>query len=253
MDSTEFVEFKLSRIEPATHDTKLLSYTITPEGRFRKLETYPVSFCVQLRTPLGDLVRPYTPISQDDTSLQFIIKAYDQGKMSQFLCNQKLGDNIAVLGPLPTIKYTPNEFKKIGMICGGTGVTPMFQILKEMFRDSDEPATEVTMLYSSRTEHDIVLRNSLLEMAKNHPKRFHLHLVVSEPSSSWQGIAGKIHRSMIAHYLHSPQEPKSIIMVCGPPSMMEDLAGRKNPDRTQGPLKGVLKELGFTESQVYKF
>ncbi len=43
------------------------------------------------------------------------------------------------------------------------------------------------------------------------------------------------------------------MQVCGPPPMMKAISGDKAKDKSQGPLEGVLKDVGYTESQVYKF
>ncbi|KAF3510366.1 hypothetical protein F2Q69_00000847 [Brassica cretica] len=45
----------------------------------------------------------------------------------------------------------------------------------------------------------------------------------------------------------------TLILVCGPPGMMEHVSGGKAPDWSQGEVKGILKELGFTEQMVFKF
>ena len=44
-----------------------------------------------------------------------------------------------------------------------------------------------------------------------------------------------------------------VVYVCGPPGMMNHISGDKNPDKSQGELKGLLKKLEFSEAQVYKF
>ena len=43
------------------------------------------------------------------------------------------------------------------------------------------------------------------------------------------------------------------MQVCGPPPMMKALSGDKAQDKSQGPLSGLLKDLGFTEEGVFKF
>jgi len=60
--------------------------------------------------------------------------------MSQFLEKMKLGDTIDVKGPLGHFIYDGKSqyrnsgkkgtAKKMSMIAGGTGITPMFQIIK---------------------------------------------------------------------------------------------------------------------------
>ena len=35
---------------------------------------------------------------------------------------------IEIKGPFPKLPYTANMKKEIGMMCGGTGITPMLQV-----------------------------------------------------------------------------------------------------------------------------
>lgn len=37
----------------------------------------------------------------------------------------KIGDQVSMKGPKGQMKYTPKYAKQIGMIAGGTGITPM--------------------------------------------------------------------------------------------------------------------------------
>lgn len=48
----------------------------------------------------------------------------------------------------------------------------------------------------------------------------------------------------------------SIILVCGPPPFMESVSGDKdfsNTPPSQGELKGILKDIGYSSRMVYKF
>jgi len=49
--------------------------------------------------------------------------------MSQKVESMNIGDKIEVRGPSGQMKYTPNMKSKIGMIAGGSGITPMLQVL----------------------------------------------------------------------------------------------------------------------------
>jgi cytochrome-b5 reductase len=40
----------------------------------------------------------------------------------------KIGEEMAVRGPKGNFNYTPNMCRAIGMIAGGTGITPMLQV-----------------------------------------------------------------------------------------------------------------------------
>jgi len=42
------------------------------------------------------------------------------------------------------------------------------------------------------------------------------------------------------------------VVICGPPGQVNAVAGKKEGPK-QGPVGGILKELGYTEDQVFKF
>jgi cytochrome-b5 reductase len=43
------------------------------------------------------------------------------------------------------------------------------------------------------------------------------------------------------------------IQVCGPPPMINAIAGPKGPNYTQGEVGGFLKKLGYNSDNVFKF
>ena len=51
---------------------------------------------------------------------------------------------------------------------------------------------------------------------------------------------GYITSGMLQEHLPPPGD-KSLVLVCGPPPMMKAISGDKLPDRSQGPLEGMLR------------
>ena len=43
------------------------------------------------------------------------------------------------------------------------------------------------------------------------------------------------------------------VFVCGPPPLYKAISGTKTSPTEQGELSGILKELGYSQEQVYKF
>jgi cytochrome-b5 reductase len=121
--------------------------------------------------------------------------------MSQHLERMKIGDTIQVRGPngllvykgkgqfaiKPDKKKPPviQKYKKIGMIAGGTGITPMLQLIRQVFKDSNDE-TNLWMLYANQTENDILLRKELEEVEKEHSDRFKLWYTVDRPADDWK-------------------------------------------------------------------
>ena len=47
---------------------------------------------------------------------------------------------------------------EIGMIAGGSGITPMWQIIQDVFQNSQNDKTKIHLLFANKTEGDILLR-----------------------------------------------------------------------------------------------
>lgn len=71
-------------------------------------------------------------------------------------------------------------------------------------------------------------------------------------SADWSGGVGYITKEVVEKHLPAPQ-PENLILVCGPPGMMNALSGDKLPDKSQGPVTGLLKDMGYDSDTVYKF
>eukprot|EP01053_Blabericola_migrator_P001008 Blabericola_migrator_1__1007@NODE_1254_length_4974_cov_113_661300_g647_i1_p1_GENE_NODE_1254_length_4974_cov_113_661300_g647_i1NODE_1254_length_4974_cov_113_661300_g647_i1_p1_ORF_typecomplete_len284_score35_26NAD_binding_1/PF00175_21/8_8e29FAD_binding_6/PF00970_24/1_2e11FAD_binding_6/PF00970_24/3_4e03NAD_binding_6/PF08030_12/0_00014_NODE_1254_length_4974_cov_113_661300_g647_i126523503 len=246
-------EYRLIKSEVLTHDTKRLTYEITPdvEGAPRKVPEYPVTSCALLMMSNDKVKRPYTPTDQTETSLEFIIKGYPTGKLSQRLVDQTVGDSIVIQGPVPELPYEANKYKKVGMLCVGTGIAPMYQVLRKIL-SNPEDNTEIILLYGSRHEEDIILRDEVEQMAREHANRMKLYLYLSKPDENYRGLTGRINKAEVEKYL-GPAQPGTMVLVCGTPDMVKDMAGTVGPKQEQGVLEGALKELGYTEETVFKF
>jgi NAD(P)H-flavin reductase len=52
-------------------------------------------------------------------------QSYPTGNISKYFSELNVGDQVSMKGPKGQMKYTPTYAKDIGMIAGGTGITPM--------------------------------------------------------------------------------------------------------------------------------
>ncbi|KAI6681706.1 hypothetical protein NL676_035587 [Syzygium grande] len=256
LNPDKWIEFKLQDTARVSHNTQLFRFSFDPNA---KLGLH-VASCILTRAPIGQdadgktkyVVRPYTPISDPDAKGYFdlLIKVYPEGKMSQHFAILKPGDAVEVKGPIEKFKYTPNMKKHIGMIAGGTGITPMLQVIDAVLKNPDDN-TQVSLLYANVSPDDILLKQKLDILAASHPN-LKIFYTVDNPSKNWKGGKGYISKDMVLKGLPAPSED-ALILVCGPPGMMKHISGDKAKDRSQGELTGILKELGYTEQMVYKF
>ncbi|DAZ92840.1 TPA: hypothetical protein N0F65_000520 [Lagenidium giganteum] len=247
----EFRSFKVSEVESLTPNTKRLRLELPSKND--ETGVHAASFLMAKATINGRTVtRPYTPtnLSEEKGFVDLVVKGYPNGKMSKHLVELQVGDSLEIKGPIPKFKYEANMFKKVALIAGGSGLTPCLQIAKQICLDESDK-TEVVMIFANQTEEDIIMRDEIDEMQRKYPQ-FKVYYVLSKPSASWKGYTGHVNKEMLKELLPSASD-EHFVGVCGPRGMMEAVSGGKGRRGSQGELRGILKELGFAEHQVFKF
>jgi cytochrome-b5 reductase len=199
------------------------------------------------------VIRPYTPISTNTQigSFDLLVKDYgESGRMSNYLCKMKKGQEIAFKHIDFNVKMqAPFPFKTVSMLVGGTGITPMIQALHAILGDQSCEA-KVIVLYGSRVSSDILGKELLDSWCDKFSRLEVVHVLSHEPDdSSWTGARGHISKEMIAKFFPDPKDSDNIIFICGPPPMYDVFSG----PRDQKELSGVLDEMGYKAEQVYKF
>lgn len=103
------------------------------------------------------------------------------------------------------------------MICGGSGITPMFQVLRAILQD-DEDTTTCTLLDGNRTEDDIMCRSELASFVSVDIKdKLQVIHTLTQGSKSWCGYRGRISEDLISR--HIVRSENSMVLVCGPASL----------------------------------
>lgn len=235
---------KLVDIEEISHDTRRFRFALPSDEHCLGL---PIGQHVYLSAKInGELViRPYTPTSSDDDLgyVDLVIKVYfggvhprfpDGGKMSQYLEKMELGSTINFRGPSGHLTYggggqftirkdkkSPEEkkmAKKVGMIAGGTGITPMLQLVRAVLKDPRDK-TKMWLIFANQTEKDILLRTELEDIAAEHPDKFHLWYTLDRPEEGWTYSKGFINGDMIKEHMPPPGSD-TLVLMCGPPPMI---------------------------------
>ena len=253
----------LERLE-VNHDTRIFRFALpSPEHGLG----LPPGTHIFLSANIADhrVVRPYTPITPGGTKGHFdlLIKVYfptaerPGGLMSMYLDALPPGASLHVRGPLGHIEYVGRGLffvqdaewraSDVGFVAGGTGLTPVYQVLQAAAADPDD-ATRMSLIYCNKTPADILLRKELDELAAARPDRLRVWYVVDkdEPpgpgddsDSKWEHSTGLLSADVIAAHL-PPAAASTAVFLCGPPGM--ERAARK-----------MLKQLGYDESRTADF
>ncbi|KAF8934146.1 hypothetical protein BGZ52_005666 [Haplosporangium bisporale] len=234
------------------HNTRLLRFAF---GHPDQLLGLPLGNHLLLRIKTNDSLyfRAYTPTSLPDQRGHFdlVVKVYFKdtdsrfpagGVVSQYLNAMAIGDSIAVKGPVGSFTYKGQSHYshasgrkgtclQIGMICGGTGLTPMYQIMQAILADKVHDATKVSLIFGNLTEDDILMRKEIDDAGNGlGPDRFHLwHMLSNAAPDDWRYGTGYINKDVIKEHLfpRTWSAPDSvddlasrIVLLCGPPPMI---------------------------------
>eukprot|EP00347_Sterkiella_histriomuscorum_P007906 403347109 len=267
-DENKNISLILSQKIKITSDTYIFRFKFPDESvNFGLPIGNHVIFSAQVKTkehPEGELIqRKYTPMSTltQNGYVDFVIKIYranvhprfpEGGVMTQYL--ETLVENQSIMlmeGPKGRLAYQgmgrfligKQQLRKtkIGLVAGGTGITPCYQVIQAAL-DYQQDGTQLSLIFGNRTVDDILLRKELESYSQNNPKRFKLHLTVDvkpEVSESWEGSVGFITQEMLRQNMPEAS-PETIILYCGPPPFEEMMAKH-------------LKALGYASDMIFKF
>ncbi|XP_054802160.1 NADH--cytochrome b5 reductase 1-like [Prosopis cineraria] len=171
-----------------------------------------------------EVIKPYTPTTLDSDVgyFELVIKMYPLGRMSHHFREMRVGDYLAVKGPKGRFKYRVGDVRAFGMIAGGSGITPMFQVARAIL-ENPKDRTKVHLIYANVTYEDILLKEELDGLASEHPDRFKVYYVLNQPPEAWDGGVGFVSKEMIQAQCPAPANDIKILR-CGPPPMNKAMA-----------------------------
>lgn len=172
--------------------------------------------------------------------------------MSNHIFDLKPGQQLSFKGPIPKYPWAANKHEHITLIAGGTGITPMYQLIRAIFNNPNDN-TKVSLVFGNIAEKDILLKEELEKIENEYPQRFRAFYTLDQPPESWKYGKGFITKDLLKTVIPDPKSENIKIFVCGPPPLYKAISGPKVSPTDQGELSGILKELGYSQDQVYKF
>ena len=189
--------------------------------------------CAMLSIPgVGEAMFSITSSPTNTEYMEFSIKKC--GCLTDWLHAMDVGQQITIRGPYGNGFPVDTELKgkNLLFIAGGIGLAPLRSVINYV-RDKRADYGDIQIVYGSRSKDDLVDYQEILDewMADESTQ---VNLTIDREQEGWDGHVG-----FVPNYVKelAPSLDKTVL-VCGPPIMIKfTLAG--------------LKELGFTESQVY--
>ncbi|CAH0020933.1 unnamed protein product [Clonostachys rhizophaga] len=255
-----------------SHDSRIFRFALSHEDQLVGL---PVGQHVYVRVKrtnpttkeVETIQRAYTPYSSNSQKgyLDILIKVYfpgappnskdgdyPGGKMTMLLENAPIGAEseeltIELKGPVGEFTYLGNKqvqwnpgnrcrsIKKLVMICGGSGITPIWTTLKAIAdefqalpADETHEPIQIWLISGNRTEEDILLREELEEIASLLKQHIRVWYVLSSNNlgDDWKMGRGYVDENCLRQHLPPPpptptgdELEDTLALVCGPPPM----------------------------------
>lgn len=175
--------------------------------------------------------KPFTLSSSPTEEFLEITKKLTGHPFSNDLAALKPGDRVSINGPYGDFTFL-QEYKNIGMLSGGIGITPLRSIIKYLV--DKKLNTSIILLYSSRSENDIAFKEELENAQKQNPN-IKIIDTITRPGPDWKGITGRINAEMVKKFI--PDYRERMFFTCGPMKMVDSMVS-------------LLQELEIPEKQI---
>lgn len=175
-----------------------------------------------------ELKRAYSISSAplDGAHAVVVVKKIEGGLVSGHLHGTlRVGDTLEVTGPSGSFVAPPASAPRhLVMLAGGSGITPVFSLLRTAL--VREPGARVTLVFGNRRESDVIFRERLDALAREHGERLRVVHVLEEASPRAHRLGRPDAETVgalvteLALLERLPGEDAPLFFVCGPAPMM---------------------------------
>jgi nitrate reductase (NAD(P)H) len=238
----------LSAKKEISKDTRIFSFDLEHPDQIIGL---PIGqhLMLRLRDPVTReaIIRSYTPMSEGSNrgTLDILIKIYFDtkertgGKMTKALDAIPIGHFVDFKGPIGKFEYLgngsctisgkPRHIKKFIMICAGSGITPIFQVLRAVITNPSDP-TQCLVLDGNRAEEDILCREEIDVLCIGNEERVKLIHTLTQPTESWMGVRGRVGKELLEKEVgtYETKNSEELVLICGPETLEKSVHGILN-------------------------
>jgi ferredoxin-NADP reductase len=208
---------QLVRVTPQNTETKTLRFAVMGD---RHVVARPGQFVTFTFLFDGQkVVRSYSICSSPAASgyIEITPKRVANGCASTFLNDRAaIGMTVEASGPFGQFCFDERRHKRIVLIAGGSGITPMMAMLR--YIDDLGLATTATLMHFARNEDEMLFEKELSEL-KGRLANFQYQVILSQPSAEWPGARGRISYDILKLAVKMPGQ--NDFFLCGPGPFMD--------------------------------
>lgn len=177
-------------------------------GQFGELTIFGVGEC-----PIGIASSP-----MDEDFIEFTVKRYPDGLVTNALHNCRVGDRVGVRGPLGNcFPMERMEGKNLVIVGGGFAFTTLRSTIQFILHEANRGKfADLTLVYGARSPGELLYKDELKQWETR--KDIQTHITVDKGDEDWKGQEGFV-PTVVEQVAPSPEN--AIVLLCGPPIMLK--------------------------------
>ncbi len=158
----------------------------------------------------------------EDDGLLLTVERLDDGEVSTYLVDElRAGDELELRGPIGGYFVWDGSLPGPALlVAGGSGIVPFRSMLRH--RATQDGGAPVRLLYSARSQEEIIYRRELAEL-EDHGGVEIRYTLTREVPPGWDGYRGRINGALLEQVSWPPSE-RPLNLVCGPSGFVETAA-----------------------------
>jgi nitrate reductase (NAD(P)H) len=131
------------------------------------------------------------------------------------------------------------------MVCGGSGVTPIYQVYRAVMQDQSDP-TQCVVLNGNRLLEDVLCKTELDALHRENSdgsEKSKLLYTLTQAPENWVGLKGRIAAPLLEEHARREEFCKggsAMVLICGPEALEKS-------------AKAALLGIGWREDEMLFF
>ncbi len=218
-----FRTLKIKNITKETSDSVSIEF-IVPVNLLNEFSFKSGQFVTLKKVINGEEIKRSYSLCSTPNSGQFkvVVKQIPNGKFSTFANKEiKAGDEIEIGPPSGNfiIKTNSKNSKSYTLIAAGSGITPIFSILKSIL--VEEQNSTINLFYGNKSPESTIFKEEIEKLAKKYFEKLTVHFIYSQTKGQSRFHTGRLEGQKIKKLFKkfAPANFTDEVFICGPPEM----------------------------------
>lgn len=209
VDNSIYRKIKISKIVPETHEATSIYFEPEDENFYNYLPGQHINLRIKVRGKVYERIFSLSSSPVVDNFLRITVKQHSV--VTNYLRNEaRVGDEIQALYPWGqfNVWLNPDQSKDYLMIAGGSGITPIYSMIRSIL--AKEKNSKVVLLYANKSREGTIFSQEIQDLSDKYNNFAVLNFISGQR---------RLDRDILAQSLQDQMNPE--IYICGPAGFKE--------------------------------